>query len=379
MALRRNLPTGNSPPRQLASSSSGTNDLDIHPPPISSPTPSSDSNSTTVVEVDTDSTDSTNELSPSQVRVLDFSFTNLEVSKINAHLATVAFQPNNLTTLNLSGNLLTTLPDCLDLLVNLEALDISSNALTILPAPITALNKLNTLIASNNQLNSDSFPKDFGQQFSNNLKVLSLGGNLLTTIPPQLLELTSLQSLYLGGNQISEIPREIRKLINLKVLYLGGNQLTSIPVEVGNLTELQALSLCENKLRTLPSSIALLRNLKSLGLQKNLLTALPPEIVKLRGLQELSLRNNPLVSRFVKDFTFECPSLLELAARSIKIHKINYDNDSLPKCLLDYLSTARRCVNTKCKGELVKIEMFTLNIISFFILKVFTSTLGSST
>ena len=138
----------------------------------------------------------------------------------------------------------------------------------------------------------------------------------------------------------------------MKVLYLGGNQLTSIPVEVGNLTELQALSLCENKLRTLPPSIALLRNLKSLGLHKNLLTALPPEIVKLRGLQELSLRNNPLVSRFVKDFTFECPSLLELAARAIKLHKVNYDHESLPKCLLDYLSTARRCVNPKCKGKL---------------------------
>lgn len=349
IALRR---TGDAS-RQFPSSSSTNNNPDTQPPIIASPTPSTDSSSISVLDGDSDSVDSSAALPLCEVRVLDFSFTNLDVLKINAHLSSIAFKPNKLTTLNLSGNLLTSLPDCLDLLVNLEALDISSNSLTTLPLSLTNLTKLNTLIASNNQLTSDSFPKNFGQLFSQNLKVLSLGGNSLTTIPPQLLELTSLQSLYLGGNQIVDIPREIRKLTNLKVLYLGGNQLTHIPVEVGNLTELQALSLCENKLRTLPSSIALLRNLKSLGLHKNLLTALPPEIVKLRGLQELSLRNNPLVSRFVKDFTFDCPSLLELAARAIKIYKINYSHETLPKCLLDYLSTARRCVNTKCKGKVL--------------------------
>lgn len=314
-----------------------------------SPTPSTDS--LNLNDSETDSLDSSSNESSSAVRVLDFSFTNLDATKINSHLTSIAFpRYTMITTLNLSGNMLTSLPDCLDILVNLEALDISSNLLTNLPSTIASLSKLNTLIASNNQLTSESFPKNFSKLFRYSLKVLSLGGNLLTTIPHELFDLIHLQSLYLGGNQIKDIPHDIKKLINLKVLYLGGNQLTSIPNEVGNLVELQALSLCENKLRTLPSSIALLRNLKSLGLHKNLLTALPPGIVKLRGLQELSLRNNPLVCRFVKDFTFDCPSLLELAARAVKIHRVPFTNDSLPKCLQDYLSTARRCVNNKCKG-----------------------------
>ena len=350
MILRRNLLDEN----VLGIASSSSSDSAQRPEDVdrASPTPSTDS--TSFNDNDTDSLHSSSAQSLSQVRVLDFSYTNLDASKINAHLTSIAFRRNTMiTTLNLSGNMLTSLPDCLDILVNLEALDISSNALTVLPPSLTSLSKLNTLIASNNQLTSESFPKNFSQLFRHSLKVLSLGGNLLTSIPLELFDLTNLQSLYLGGNQISEIPHDIRKLINLKVLYLGGNQLTSIPNEVGNLVELQALSLCENRLRTLPSSIALLRNLKSLGLHKNLLTALPPGIVKLRGLQELSLRNNPLVSRFVKDFTFDCPSLLELAARAIKIHKVPFTNESLPKCLQDYLSTARRCVNNNCKGQLI--------------------------
>ncbi len=41
---------------------------------------------------------------------------------------------------------------------------------------------------------------------------------------------------------------------------------------------------------------------------------------------------------------------MELAARAIKINKVNYNNNDLPNCLSNYLDTAHRCVNPKCKG-----------------------------
>lgn len=287
---------------------------------------------------------------------LDFSFLELDLDTIESNLlmqiSTPTLRPEIITTLNLSGNQIKCLPPSIINFVGLEVLDIGQNQIERIDEAINSLTNLSTLIASNNLLSSSPLPKDFGSYHANNLKVLSLGGNQITNIPSQIYDLRALKSLYLGSNLISELSKDVKRLENLRILYLGGNCLTSIPTEVGNLVHLQALSLCENKLRTLPSSIANLRNLKSLALHKNLLTALPPEIVKLRGLSELSLRNNPLVSRFVKDFTFDVPSLLELSGRCIKVNKIGYQNLELPKHLVQYLETARRCVNSKCKGKL---------------------------
>lgn len=288
---------------------------------------------------------------PSKSVSLDFSYLELDLPTVESNLAIHVLRPELITTLNLSGNRLTKMPIVIDLFFNLQILDVSQNALTHLPNGLNNLTNLATLIGSNNRLGMESFPKDFGTAMSSCLRVLSLGGNELTSIPSQILEMTQLRSLYLGSNRITELTRDIDRLENLRVLYLGGNHLISIPAEVGLLQNLQALSLCENKLSSLPPSIARLRNLKSLGLHKNLLTALPPEIVRLRGLHELSLRGNPLVSRFVKDFTFECPSLLELSGRAVKVAKVHYSHDALPWNLVEYLETARRCVNSKCKGK----------------------------
>lgn len=287
-----------------------------------------------------------------QTSSLDFSFLELDLETIESNLLiqSKSIRPEIITTLNLSGNQIKSLPQSVSNFTGLEVLDISQNRIERIDDGINYLTNLSTLIASNNLLGTDSLPKDFGHCLGTSLKVLSLGGNQLTSIPFQIYDLRSLKSLYLGSNIIGEVCKDIKRLENLRILYLGGNSLTSIPTEVGSLIHLQSLSLCENKLRQLPSSIANLRNLKSLALHKNLLTALPPEIVKLRGLTELSLRNNPLVSRFVKDFTFDVPSLLELSGRSVKVNKINYSNCHLPRHLVEYLQSARRCVNSKCKG-----------------------------
>ncbi len=89
--------------------------------------------------------------------------------------------------------------------------------------------------------------------------------------------------------------------------------------------------------------------MKSLSLHNNQFSALPSDIIRL-DLQELSLRNNPLVVRFVRDLTYDVPTLKELASRTIKLHKISYDDKSIPKILVEYLNSAKSCLNPKCKG-----------------------------
>lgn len=46
------------------------------------------------------------------------------------------------------------------------------------------------------------------------------------------------------------------------------------------------------------------------------------------------------------------PSLLELAARVIKLKKVEFTREDLPRNLVDYLSLGQRCVNPQCKGEM---------------------------
>jgi hypothetical protein len=95
-------------------------------------------------------------------------------------------------------------------------------------------------------------------------------------------------------------------------------------------------------------------------LHNNQFSALPPDIIRL-DLQELSLRNNPLVVRFVRDLTYDVPTLKELVGRTIKLHKISYDEKSIPKGLIEYLNSAKSCLNPKCKGLIQQPKTFLFN------------------
>lgn len=244
-------------------------------------------------------------------------------------------------------NRLTVLTESISLFENLEFLDISCNGLAVICDDITRLTKLRTLIAKNNRLDEFSLPKEFG---SLQLEVLNFSGNRFEEMPTQFLQLQRLQSLSLGGNRLKSIPAEIDNLTSLELLYLGGNLISSIPVELANLPYLSYLVLCDNRIQSVPPQLNRLHSMRSLSLHNNLLTYLPREILSLVQLQELSLRGNPLVVRFVKDMTYDPPSLLELAGRAIKTRNLTYSLQDLPTHLVTYLDLASKCPNPKCAG-----------------------------
>ena len=64
---------------------------------------------------------------------------------------------------------------------------------------------------------------------------LSLHNNQLSTLPPEIGQLTALRS-SLHDNQLTTLPPEIGPLAALRTLYLTGNQLTTLPPEIGPLT-----------------------------------------------------------------------------------------------------------------------------------------------
>ena len=82
--------------------------------------------------------------------------------------------------------------------------------------------------------------------------VLYLNGLGLTSVPPEIGEMTWLKTLYLNENQLTAIPTEIGHLTELTVLNFSRNQLIVITPEIERLTELTLLNLSENQLKDIP-------------------------------------------------------------------------------------------------------------------------------
>jgi len=253
-----------------------------------------------------------------------------------------------LTHLNLSNNLLEEVPSILGNLASLTKLDLGNNNLHQVPDSITNLVGLNSLVLKNNRLDESGLPKDMIGMKS--LKTLNLSGNQLTCIPPQILDIVGLRNLFLGANSITQINPSINRLRRLKMLYIGGNLLEMVPEEIGDIPNLQILILSDNRIRRVPDSICHLRKLKCLHLHRNRITTMPHGLIHIKSLNELSLRENPLVMRFIRDMEHQPASLIELAARVIRQHRIPYGEDDIPASLHKYLAMAHECVNPNCKG-----------------------------
>jgi Leucine-rich repeat (LRR) protein len=174
-----------------------------------------------------------------------------------------------------------------------KELDLAGNDLTELPPEIGQLTQLETLILAketdNRYLGNEltSLPPEIG--LLRNLKALQVPGNWRFQHRAAFPNATS-------GNQLTALPPEIGELQNLTQLYLSSNQLTALPPEIGELQNLTQLYLSSNQLTALPPEIGELQNLTQLYLSSNQLTALPPEIGELQNLTQLDLRSNQLTA-----------------------------------------------------------------------------------
>lgn len=70
------------------------------------------------------------------------------------------------------------------------------------------------------------------------LQGLWVHGNLLSALPSNLGQLTSLRTLQLVGNRLQALPESISALTQLTDLGVAGNQLTAAPAVLGSLGEL---------------------------------------------------------------------------------------------------------------------------------------------
>ncbi|HSW76680.1 MAG TPA: leucine-rich repeat domain-containing protein [Candidatus Saccharimonadales bacterium] len=129
---------------------------------------------------------------------------------------------------------------------------------------------------------------------------LDLSNIKIKVLPPEMGQLSSLQTLDLSYNELSTLPQEMGQLHSLQSLDLSYNKLSALPPEMGQLSALQQLYLFHNQLSSLPPEMVQLGDLQSLNLSNNQLSTLPPEMGQLRSLQVLFLLKNNFSSIFIK-------------------------------------------------------------------------------
>lgn len=149
-----------------------------------------------------------------------------------------------------------------------------------------------------------------------NLKHLILGiSNLSGQIPPELGNLSNLENVNLQwGNLTGSIPPELGNLSNLRRLLLNGNELEGpIPPELGGLGGLEAMDLGGNRLTgPIPAALGGLKNLERLLLYNNQLTSIPHGIGGMESLLSVHLRGNSLTSDGLPPGVFSDLPRLEL-------------------------------------------------------------------
>jgi Leucine-rich repeat (LRR) protein len=176
--------------------------------------------------------------------------------------------------------------------INLSA----NNLVGTLPPQLGQLSDLQSLYLVNNEL-TGRIPDEFGNL--KKLEYLGLSDNHLEGPLPQTIGgMTAMIDIDLSTNAITgEIPASIGNLTNATRISLASNRLSGqVPRDFGSLLKLEILSLPTNELKgAIPPELGNITSLVALQLQYNKLTGgIPPQLGKLRNLQQLELGNNAL-------------------------------------------------------------------------------------
>ncbi|CAL8105708.1 unnamed protein product [Calicophoron daubneyi] len=221
--------------------------------------------------------------------------------------------------LNLQHNQLTRLPDTIGNLVNLIRLALKYNHLNELPASLSNCTKLDEFNVENNHLSSlpdglllhlpslktitlsrngfETFPSGGPDQFKTCYS-LCIDHNRITGIPQSMFsQAAKLTTLNLCDNGIdSLLPEDLCHWRSVVELDLGSNHLVTLPSEIRELHSLEVLRLNFNQLEILPDELNMLSKLRILTLDSNHLCRLPDNLSDMVSLQELNVVCNRLTT-----------------------------------------------------------------------------------
>lgn len=171
-----------------------------------------------------------------------------------------------------SGKKLTVLDEAIHLKMSptVDTLKLGNNSLQSLPWVVISVSfpSLRFLFISKNGLTS--IPDEIGLLV--NLERLDLSLNQIKSVGDKFASLHKLRKLDLSGNQLDTVPDPISKLTALEVLNMAKNFIHSLPTQLADLEKLVSIEVTGNPLISPPSQVinkgcratlAYLRNLSS--------------------------------------------------------------------------------------------------------------------
>lgn len=154
----------------------------------------------------------------------------------------------DLKELDISGYVMTHLPEAINHLQNLEILKIRHNHITCLPEDLEALSQLKELDVSHNR-ELKILPRGIGKL--KNLKKLAIDHDDLGSLPEELGNLTGLREIIADHNHITKLPKSFENLKELAVLDMHNNQLSKFPEKIKKLPALEYVNLSGNLVKNL--------------------------------------------------------------------------------------------------------------------------------
>ena len=194
-----------------------------------------------------------------------------------------------------------------------RALSLRGEKISILPPEICSITSLETLDLSDN--NISNLPMEISQL--KNLQRIDLSHNHLRALPRGFSRLVNLKSLFLARNRLKKIPSSIGKLLSLNELDLSHNAIKHLASTIGNLRQLEKLNLAFNEFGTFPVEILNLLKLKSLSLNHNQIKLIPAEIANLKRLRTFGISEN-----LISNLPNEIGQLNELVALYLQSNKL---------------------------------------------------------
>jgi Leucine-rich repeat (LRR) protein len=146
-------------------------------------------------------------------------------------------------TIDLSGQNIHFIPPEVWNTTDCNCLYLTDNYITSLPPQIGLLQNLEELDLSNN-FTLDTLPEEL--QILMNLTYLNLGQTGFKTFPEVVFKISNLKTLTFLGNTLPTLPDGVEQARNLEKLYLTDIQLESISPEIAKLQNLQVLDMSYN-------------------------------------------------------------------------------------------------------------------------------------
>lgn len=155
-------------------------------------------------------------------------------------------------------------PEILSLADSLEVLDLSGNLLSELPDAFVQLRKLRIIFCSDNQFTE--LPEVLGS--CPELSMIGFKANRIRTVPAKALP-PKLRWLTLTDNEIEALPEEIGRCSQLQKLMLAGNCLQTLPASLAHCQRLELIRIAANQLKELPAWLFTLPRLSWLAYAGN--------------------------------------------------------------------------------------------------------------